>query len=292
MGFTIASFGLAPLTDYFGYYALWVLYCPVIIGFLYGLNHVKKLEIKKGRYYNYPNEDGIPDTALMGEMESDDFVEDKEAYMAYSAECKHQQKLMNIILNKAKQENKELNIPMIRKAIKFAKKWHAGQNPRDNGEPFYSHPFAVAEIMTEFYLKTDVIIAAILHDVVEDSDCTVELIEKEFNPRVAQIVCRLTNKKQVENGKTIEKLSLKEVVDKLHETGDHEALLIKEIDRLHNLETIGARSEGKQVNEAQNTQEYLIPIVAHVGDELSISHAFKLENKLFKYCRDILRKRK
>ncbi|WPX96700.1 hypothetical protein Bandiella_00820 [Candidatus Bandiella woodruffii] len=55
----------------------------------------------------------------------------------------------------------------------------------------------------------------------EDSDCTVELIEKEFNPRVAQIVGRLTNKRQVKNGKTIEKLSLQEVVDKLHEAADH-----------------------------------------------------------------------
>ena len=68
--------------------------------------------------------------------------------------------------------------------------------------PFYSHPIKVAEYVAKNYLKTDVIVASILHDTVEDSDCTVEIIEKEFNPRIAQIVDRLTKVRDVD-GKQI-----------------------------------------------------------------------------------------
>ena len=195
---------------------------------------------------------------------------------------------MIIIQNKAAQEDKKIDLKLIEKAIIYAKKWHDGEF-RNNGDPFYSHPFAVAGIVVEYYLKTDVIVGAILHDVVEDSDCTIELIEKEFNSRIAQIVDRLT-KIRFENGRKI-KLTLQETIYKLHAANDFEALLIKQIDRLHNLHTISKKSADKQIETALETQHSLIMIVGYIFDRLNITNTLNLENKLFQYCRNILLKK-
>ena len=106
--------------------------------------------------------------------------------------------------------NRKLNMKLIEKAIIFAKKWHGTQMRKTGDRPFYSHPLKVAEMVAEHYCKTDVIVASILHDVVEDSECTVDIIEKEFNARIAEMVDMLTNKR-FENGKHI-KLTFEEML--------------------------------------------------------------------------------
>ena len=80
-------------------------------------------------------------------------------------------------------------------------------------EPFYSHPLAVAGEVARHYFKTDVIVAAILHDILEDTSCSIEVIKKEFNWRIAEIVERLT-KIQFEDGKKI-KLTFSQILNKL-----------------------------------------------------------------------------
>jgi len=179
---------------------------------------------------------------------------------------------------------------LIEKAIIFAKKWHAGQMRKTGDHPFYWHPLKVAEMVAEKYTKTDVVIGAILHDTVEDSKCTVELIEEKFNARIAQLVDRLT-KKRFENGKYI-KLSFEENINRLQKLGDNEALFIKQMDRQHNLETIEGLNPHKQQKMAHETNNCFIKLIAIIGDKLNIHGKMRLENKMFKSCNDILKKKR
>ncbi|MFK7973436.1 MAG: HD domain-containing protein [Rickettsiaceae bacterium] len=176
---------------------------------------------------------------------------------------------------------------LIKKSIIFAKKWHAGQMRKTGNIPYYSHPLEVALNVAKYYLKTDVIVATVLHDVVEDSDATIEMIEKEFNPRIAQIVARLTKIRYI-NSKRI-KLTLKETIEELYAANDYEALFIKKFDRVHNLETIeGLSDKKKQTKMAEETNNFLVGTVALVAEKLGIHKKIYLEDKVFKIAHDIL----
>lgn len=132
-----------------------------------------------------------------------------------------------------------LDFEVINKAIYFAKKYHYGQL-RKSGEPFYSHPLEVAYIISDYSLKTDVIAASILHDIVEDTEVTIEMILKSFGSRIAEMVDRLTRDRP--DGS---KLSIKELLNNAYELQDQEVVLIKLIDRLHNIRTIKSMSAQK-----------------------------------------------
>jgi (p)ppGpp synthase/HD superfamily hydrolase len=156
--------------------------------------------------------------------------------------------------------------------------------------PFYFHPLAVAGMVAEHYPKTDTIIAAILHDVVEDSECTVEIVEKEFNQRIAEMVDRLT-KVRFEDGKRIT-LTLKQTLKKLQSLNDYEALFIKKMDRIHNLQTIEGLRPGKQRKMARETNNLFVRLVSIIGDKIGIHDQLHLENEMFKLGRGILIKNK
>ena len=132
-----------------------------------------------------------------------------------------------------------LDFEVINKAISFAKKYHQGQL-RKSGEPFYIHPLEVAYIISDYNLKTDVIAASILHDTVEDTEVTIKIILENFGPRIAEVVDRLTRDRP--DGS---KLSIKELLNNAYELRDQEVLLIKLIDRLHNIRTIKSMSAQK-----------------------------------------------
>ena len=148
----------------------------------------------------------------------------------------------------------------------------------------------VANITADYFFKTDVVIAAILHDTVEDCEgCTVELIEKEFNGRVAEIVDRLT-KNRFENGKHII-LPLQETVDRLHKVQDYEALMIKEIDRIHNMETIEGLKPEKQRKIAEESTNILLGQIAFASEKTGIHEKYELEERLFKLTHNVLKKK-
>ena len=219
-----------------------------------------------------------------------DYEDLGDEYEPFSHRCMYSTKLMNKLDEFSKEKNVKLNMKLIEKAVTFAKKWHDKQMRKTGDHPFYFHPLKVAEMVAERYCKTDVIVAAILHDTVEDSECTVGLIEEKFNVRIAQIVDRLTNKR-FENGKHI-KLSFEETINRLQKLGDDEALFIKQMDRQHNLETIKGLSPHKQQKMAHETHNYFIKLIAIIGDRLNIHGKMRLENKMFKSCHDILKKKK
>jgi len=276
LSFAIAAFGLIPLVSYLGNYALWVILIPAVISYWWAINYYKKLEIKTGRYHNYPHEDTAG-------------KEEDYEYEPFSRRCEYSEALLSKLEVISKRDNRKLNMKLIKKAITFAKKWHGTQMRKTGDHPFYWHPLKVAEMVAERYCKTDMIVAAILHDVVEDSKCAVEIIEKEFNERIAQIVYRLTNKR-FENGKCI-KLTLEETLDRLQEVGDTEALLIKQMDREHNLETIEGLKLDKQKKMAEESNDYFVKLIAIIGDKLGIHGKVNLENKMFQHCDDVLKKK-
>ena len=133
----------------------------------------------------------------------------------------------------------KVNILAIKKAMFYAKKYHADQT-RESGEPFYSHPFAVAEIVADYIFDTEVIIIAIFHDIIEDTEVTEEMIRVWFGDRIAKGVERLTKIKQDKE------ISSAEMIEQMWIKNNKEELLIKLCDRFHNLQTINVKSYEKQ----------------------------------------------
>ena len=157
--------------------------------------------------------------------------------MDYSTSCKYSIRLIEKL--KLLDTQNVLDFELINKAIYWARKYH-GDQKRKSGEPFYSHPLEVAYIMSEYKLKTDVIVSSILHDLVEDTEVTIEMILETFGQRISEMVDRLTRDRP--DGS---KLSIKEILSNAYEREDYEVLLIKLGDRLHNIRTVEAKSREK-----------------------------------------------
>jgi (p)ppGpp synthase/HD superfamily hydrolase len=155
---------------------------------------------------------------------------------------------------------KVLDFDLINKAIYWAKKYHDGQF-RKSGEPFYTHPLEVAYMLSEYKLTTDVIVTAILHDIVEDTKVTAGMILDSFGRRIEEMVDRLT---RVRPGGS--KISVEEILNNAYEKDDKEVLLIKVIDRLHNMQTIGGQTIKKQKKTSMETLRILLHSVINIDD--------------------------
>jgi (p)ppGpp synthase/HD superfamily hydrolase len=188
--------------------------------------------------------------------------------------CSYSNKLIGKLIELNSSNNEKVDIDKVKEAIVFAKKYHDGQKRR-NGEPFYSHPLEVAYMVSDYLLKTDLIIASILHDTIEDTELTLEIIEKHFGPRIAQMVDRLTRDRP--DGT---KLSVEEILRNAYKIRDIEVLLIKFIDRNHNARTLDETSPEKAQKTAQNTFDFFIPLAIYLKID---------EKELVEICNKILR---
>jgi (p)ppGpp synthase/HD superfamily hydrolase len=152
--------------------------------------------------------------------------------------CIYAKKLLDkvIYLNSVVKALPPVDVLEVKKAIYYARKYH-GSQMRQSGEPYYSHPIEVACMVSDYLFRTDVIVTAILHDTLEDTELTKEQITQKFGWKVANQVMDLTRIK--ENGI---KISAAETVEILYQEKKYDVLLIKLFDRLHNMETIGAKS--------------------------------------------------
>lgn len=184
-------------------------------------------------------------------------------------------------------------VELITKAFNFARQAHKGVR-RLSGEPYIMHPIAVAQIACgEIGLGSTSICAALLHDVVEDTDYTVEDIENIFGPKIAQIVDGLT---KISGGIFGEKASAQaESFKKLLLTmsDDIRVILIKMSDRLHNMRTLGSQRPNKQYKIAGETLYIYAPLANRLGlykikeelEDLSFSYEhpeeyLQIKNKL------------
>jgi GTP diphosphokinase / guanosine-3',5'-bis(diphosphate) 3'-diphosphatase len=154
---------------------------------------------------------------------------------------------------------------LIRKAFDFAVDAHQDQR-RKSGEAYIFHPIAVAKIVAgEIGLGATAIAAALMHDVVEDTDVTVEEIEKEFNPKVAQLVAGLTKISQVKKDMNIsmQAENFRKMLLTLND--DVRVIIIKLADRLHNMQTMESMADYKQLKIASETLYIYAPLAHRLG---------------------------
>ncbi|WP_375331266.1 HD domain-containing protein [Candidatus Tisiphia endosymbiont of Oplodontha viridula] len=151
-----------------------------------------------------------------------------------------------------------VNIKEIKKAIYYARKYH-GDQMRQSGEPFYSHPIEVAYMVSDYLFRTDILVTSILHDTLEDTELTKEKIAKEFGERIANQVQDLTRIK--EDGI---KISSAEMVKILYKEKKHEVSLIKLFDRLHNMQTVNAKSPEKIKKIVKETIEHFLTLSTYL----------------------------
>lgn len=168
-------------------------------------------------------------------------MEDLNTWQKKFEECCYAKKLLDkvIYLNSVVKALPPVDVLEVKKAIYYARKYH-GSQMRQSGEPYYSHPIEVACMVSDYLFRTDVIVTAILHDTLEDTELTKEQITQKFGWKVANQVMDLTRIK--ENGI---KISAAETVEILYKEKKHDVLLIKLFDRLHNMQTINAKSPEK-----------------------------------------------
>ncbi len=153
----------------------------------------------------------------------------------------------------------------IRKAFDIALEAHKNQRRR-TGEPYIFHPIAVAKIVAyEIGLDTTSIVAALLHDVVEDTDYTVEDIETLFGENVARIVNGLTKISHLnkEQDASIQAENFRKMLLTLHD--DVRVILIKIADRLHNMQTMSAMPQDKQIKISSETLYIYAPLAHRLG---------------------------
>lgn len=154
---------------------------------------------------------------------------------------------------------------LIRKAFDVAVDAHKDQR-RKSGEAYIFHPIAVAKIVaSEIGLGSTSIAAALMHDVVEDTDITVEDIEKMFNPKIAQIVDGLTKIAQVKTDQNIsmQAENFRKMLLTLND--DVRVILIKIADRLHNMQTMDSMVDYKQTKIASETLYIYAPLAHRLG---------------------------
>ncbi|HUX90281.1 MAG TPA: bifunctional (p)ppGpp synthetase/guanosine-3',5'-bis(diphosphate) 3'-pyrophosphohydrolase [Gallionellaceae bacterium] len=156
------------------------------------------------------------------------------------------------------------DVENIQRAIELSKNAHHGQL-RQSGEAYVTHPIAVARILTSQHLDTQAIIAALLHDVVEDTEITAEIIAAQFGKPVADIVEGLSK---------LDKLQFETLADAQAENfrkmlmamaRDVRVILIKLADRLHNMRTLESMSRDKSARIARETMEIYAPIANRLG---------------------------
>ncbi len=176
-------------------------------------------------------------------------------------------------------------------AVDFATKAHLGQK-RKSGEPYITHPLAVASILIEWGMDIDSVLAGVLHDAVEDTEATVEQIEALFGGDVAFLVGGVTKVSQARSGMQDLANYLPQTKDNLSKlliavSQDVRVIIIKLADRLHNLLTLQYMSADKQVKIARESLEVFAPMADRLGmgrvrmqiEELAFSYLKPIEFK-------------
>ena len=164
------------------------------------------------------------------------------------------------ILNK----HPDYNIEIIKKAYNFASKFHEGQI-RKSGEPYIIHPLSVTEILVDLGLDEITLTAALLHDIVEDTDVTLGEIKGIFGEEVACLVDGVTKLSRIEYVSKEERQVENYRKMFLAMANDIRVVIIKLADRLHNMRTLKYQSFWKQRETAKETLEIYAPLARRLG---------------------------
>mgnify|MGYP005933692137 FL=1 len=168
------------------------------------------------------------------------------------------------LVEKIRASEKPYDLEKITQAYKVAEKAHEGQL-RTSGDPYITHPLAVASILLDYCMDTDTICAALLHDTVEDTDVTLDELSKKFGEDVALMVDGVTKiglvplvSKEEQQAENIRKILM--AMSK-----DIRVIIIKLADRLHNMRTLAARPPEKQRKTSLETMNFYAPIAHRLG---------------------------
>jgi GTP pyrophosphokinase len=163
--------------------------------------------------------------------------------------------------------NPRSNADLIREAYEYGMRMHEGQF-RHSGEPYFTHPIAVAAILTEMRLDDATIVTALLHDTVEDTRSTKEEIVTIFGPEIADLVdgvTKLTNL-QLSNTQSRQAENFRKLFMAM--SRDLRVILVKLADRLHNMRTIRSMRPDKQVQKARETMDIYAPLAERINELL------------------------
>ena len=175
--------------------------------------------------------------------------------------------------------NISADLGQIRAAFDYAKERHGTQMRRD-GSPYITHPLQVAQIVAEMRLDSESIIAALLHDCIEDTDSSYEDIAKQFSPTIADIVDGVTKLTRVKYN-TMEEEQMENLRKMLFAMSkDIRVILIKIADRLHNMRTMEYQTPAKQKKKSFETMEIYAPIAHRLGMQ---KMKWELEDLSLKY---------
>jgi guanosine-3',5'-bis(diphosphate) 3'-pyrophosphohydrolase len=174
---------------------------------------------------------------------------------------------------------KPKDVEHVRVAIEFSRAAHQGQM-RQSGDPYISHPIAVARILTPLHIDAQAIIAALLHDVVEDTDVTTDDVAEKFGKPVAELVDGLSKLDRIrfETREDAQAENFRKML--LAMARDVRVILIKLADRLHNMRTLDSMAVDKRERIARETMEIYAPIANRLG--LNDLH-HELQDLSFKY---------
>ncbi|MGN9775567.1 RelA/SpoT family protein [Micromonospora sp. H33] len=151
---------------------------------------------------------------------------------------------------------------VLRRAYTIAETMHRGQF-RKSGEPYITHPLAVAQICADLGMDTTTLVAALLHDTVEDTRYTLQALADDFGPEVAHLVDGVTKFDKAFYGQAAEAETIRKMI--VAAGKDVRVLIIKLADRLHNMRTLGVRSAASRERIARKTQEVLVPLCDRLG---------------------------
>ncbi len=168
------------------------------------------------------------------------------------------------LIKKVSLYNKNADLSLLNRAYEFASDAHSNQK-RISGEPFILHPLAVAFVLAELELDLETLAAGLLHDVVEDTQVTLEQIEKEFGNEIALLVDGVTKLSRLEFKSKEENQAENLRKMFLAMAKDIRIILIKLADRLHNMRTLGYHPEFKQKEIATETLEIFAPLAHRLG---------------------------
>src|SRR6188508_2239052 len=186
-------------------------------------------------------------------------------------ERRHREDLVEELIAEVEAYNPDVDKELLRRSFEYAELAHAGQTRR-SGEEFIHHPLGVARICAELHLDEQTIAAALLHDVIEDTEADVEELRAEFGPDVALLVEGVTKLTRIsfQSREQAEAENYRKMIVAMAQ--DVRVILIKLADRLHNMRTIEYLGKQKQAQKARETLEVYAPLAHRLG-----IHALKWE---------------
>jgi guanosine-3',5'-bis(diphosphate) 3'-pyrophosphohydrolase len=165
-------------------------------------------------------------------------------------------------IKKLQKNNPDLNIELIKKAYEFSSKYHK-DHKRESGEPYITHPLDVAIIVSEIGLDSESIATALLHDTIEDTEASLEQLEKEFGAGIKDLVDGLTKLSKFKYRKTKDTETIRKL---LIATGkDLRVIMIKLADKLHNMRTLKHLKKETRVRISKDVLDIYAPLASRVG---------------------------